>query len=57
MMKLDFNGKTYGCFGKYRYITCTENMEVKYVKNMETGQVFKFSVIDLLRDKMAFYEE
>ena len=57
MMKLDFNGKTYGCFGKYRYITCTENMEVKYVKNMETGEVFKFNVIDLLRDEMAFHEE
>ena len=57
MTKLDFNGKTYGCFGKYRYITCTEDMEVKYVKNMETGEVFKFNVIDLLRDEMAFHEE
>lgn len=56
-MKLDFNSKRFGCFGKYRYITCDQDMEIKYVKNMETGEVFKFNVMDLLRETLERMEE
>ena len=56
-MKLNFNGDTYGGFGKYRYITCNQDMEIKYVKNMETGEIYKFDVMDLLREAIERMEE